>query len=92
MPWTLLAADLGPDSTIALGAAVAGGVSLFGIGGWVAILRHRQDELRRDLKRTNRHVKELWDEKIARDAVKAYRQGRQPDTARPRPHDSSAEL
>lgn len=73
-----------------LGLAVSIGVALVALGGWSAILRHRQDDHGRTLRRLTKRVAGLEADKTARDAVQAYRAGREPDRPRPRPRDETS--
>lgn len=89
---TLLAQTISSSTGLELGLATTMAVALLALGGWSAIIRHRQDDHGRSIKRLEKRVGELDDDKTRRDAVKAYRAGREPDAARPRPADSSSDL
>jgi hypothetical protein len=75
-----------------LGLVASVGVALLALGGWSAILRHRQDDNGRVIRRLVKRVESLEDDRTAREAVKAYKAGREPDAPRQRPGDSSGSL
>ncbi len=84
----LIAADLSAGTTIELGLVVAMAAGLLALGGWVAILRHRQDQHGRRLKSHSERLQALEHDKTARDAVAAHEAGR-PRDSRPRKPDDS---
>jgi hypothetical protein len=84
----LIGADLGAGTTIELGLVLAMAGGLVAIGGWVAILRHRQDQHGRRLSAHSERLQELERDKVARDAIAADRAGR-PPASKPRPPEDS---
>ncbi|GAG07371.1 unnamed protein product [marine sediment metagenome] len=78
------------SSSIELGLVVLMATGLLALGGWSAILRHRQDDHGHKIRRIERRTVVLEDDKTARDAVKAYKRGVAPDAPRTRPADSSS--
>lgn len=87
----LAAQTITAGTGLELGLVLAMAAGLLALGGWSAILRHRQDDHGRTMRRNSRRLDELERDKTARDAVKAYRQGRAPEPSRPRPADSTPE-
>lgn len=77
------------SSGLELGLVVLMATGLLALGGWSAILRHRQDDHGHKIRRIERRVLTLEDDKTARDAVKAYKRGVAPDAPRSRPADST---
>lgn len=86
-----LAQTITSSTGLELGLVLAMAAGLLALGGWSAILRHRQDEHGRTLRRNSRRLEELERDRTARDAVKAYKAGRKPEPSRPRPGDSTPE-
>lgn len=85
------AAVIGPDSTLTIGIAIAGGAGLLGLGSWSAILRHTQDDLKRSVERLKEQVAELQAERAAREAIETFKekQAQRKERRRTRP-DSDA--
>lgn len=80
----VIAPTITSGTGLELGLVVTMGVALVALGGWSAILRHRQDDHGRTIRRLVKRAEVLEADKTARDAIKAYRAGREPDHARPR--------
>jgi hypothetical protein len=82
----MLDADIAASSTIELGLALTMAAGLLALGGWTAILRHRQDQHGRRISAHGERLAILEHDKTARDAVEADRAGR--TSSRPAAHPS----